>query len=51
MRHARDAVELVGISHERQLEISIVDFLYLYFLFQISPMGLMRSIFILASLQ
>ena len=27
MLHARDAGELVGISHEKQVETSIVDFL------------------------
>jgi hypothetical protein len=34
MRHARDAVELVGISHEMQVEASIVDFSCLYFPFR-----------------
>jgi hypothetical protein len=31
MLHARDAGELVGISHEKRVETSIVEFLYLYF--------------------
>jgi hypothetical protein len=33
MLHARDAGELVGISHVKQLEPSNVDFLDLCFLF------------------
>jgi hypothetical protein len=39
MRHARDAGELVGISHEKQVEASIVDFLSLYFPLQISSIA------------
>jgi hypothetical protein len=37
MLHAHDVGELVGISHKKQVETSIVDFLYLYFPLQISP--------------
>ncbi len=37
MLPARDAGELVGISHVKQVETSIVDFLDLYFPFQVSP--------------
>ena len=37
MLRARDAGELVGISHEKRVETSIVDFLYLYFSLQTSP--------------
>ena len=39
MLRARGAGELVGISSEKQVETSIVDFLYLYFSLQISPMA------------